>query len=455
MEKKRNLIAEVKGQLNGLRNKNRQLNVIIGVDVDNYNLKIMRVEGHDIASAKVDFIPVEQELVVRGEWARIMTETLPEYIEAQNFATTFAVWLVLPDRTVGTDVLTIPTLNKSKMATALETQMSELYRFYSGYKFNKLLLTSNKTNSTFEICMVNKELLNSVYKALSECKLYVRNCTYAASCAVNAVFALRPKNRKASFLFLDIKADTAKYSVCVGGITVGWKSLPFGYNILLSEKVLVEGNLYNNDIAQIAVLNAVEKAKQKKLTVLDEEDDAAIIEEEAISVNELTAAPENLSEEALEQARHAAEGPEEELRSADAQAAAAEVRQAESASGAIVQAPRQKTYVRKTKKLPAFMQRPVPETREGIAAENFRIFVKYALLLKQQNEQSGYLAAPQYVLVNMPAEYGYLIERINAEDSGLEFRWFDPAREDNTQLTGNLDLYGALFMDNFNRQNNF
>ena len=66
MEKKRNLIAEVKGQLNGLRNKNRQLNVIIGVDVDNYNLKIMRVEGHDIASAKVDFIPVEQELVVRG-----------------------------------------------------------------------------------------------------------------------------------------------------------------------------------------------------------------------------------------------------------------------------------------------------------------------------------------------------------------------------------------------------
>ena len=75
--------------------------------------------------------------------------------------------------------------------------------------------------------------------------------------------------------------------------------------------------------------------------------------------------------------------------------------------------------------------------------------------MKQQNEQSGYLAAPQYVLVNMPAEYGYLIERVNAEDSGLEFRWFDPAREDNTQLTGNLDLYGALFMDNYNRQNNF
>ena len=34
------------------------------------------------------------------------------------------------------------------------------------------------------------------------------------------------------------------------------------------------------------------------------------------------------------------------------------------------------------------MQRPVPEPREGIAAENFRIFVKYALLLKQQNAQS-------------------------------------------------------------------
>ena len=422
----------------------RQLNVIIGMDVDNYNLKVMRIEGHDVAGAKVDYIPVEQELVVRGKWAEIMSQTLPEYIRAQNFAATYAVWLVLPDRTVGADVLTIPTLSRSKMSAALETQMSELYRFYSGYKYNTMLMTSNKTNSTYGIAMVNKELLNSIYKALSECKLYVKNCTYAASCALNAVFALRPRTRKASFLFLDVKADTARYSVCSGGVTVGWKSLPFGYNILRSEKVLVEGNLYNNDIAQIAVLNAVEKAKQKKLTVLDE-DDSDLIEENAITVNELTASPEELSGEELEQARQDAvsEG------SAEAGVSLPETKES------ALSAPRQKTYARRTKKLPAFMQRPVPETREGIAAENFRIFVKHALLLKQQNEQAGYVAVPQFVLVNLPAEYAYVVEAANAEDSGVEFRCFDPSKENNAQLTDNLDLYGALFMDNFNRQNNF
>ena len=66
------------------------------------------------------------------------------------------------------------------------------------------------------------------------------------------------------------------------------------------------------------------------------------------------------------------------------------------------------------------------------------------------------MPVPQYVLVNMPEEYAFVIDEINKEeDNGIPFRYFDPAKENNVQLTSNLDLYGALFMSSFNKTHNF
>ncbi|MBO7377994.1 MAG: hypothetical protein J6U35_03870, partial [Clostridia bacterium] len=116
--------------------------------------------------------------------------------------------------------------------------------------------------------------------------------------------------------------------------------------------------------------------------------------------------------------------------------------------------PKVKAYQRKIKKLPAYMQRPVPETQEMINVENFRLFVKHVMLMKMQIEQAAVYEAPESALVNMPGDSGYIIHETNKENDGFEFRYFEPQKEDNVELTEHLDLFGALYMEQFNKNNN-
>ena len=459
---------------------------------------------------------VNQDYFIRGEWEKILAEGLPEYMSKQSFDQSFAVHLVLPDGVIGADVFNVPTLQRAKMETALETSLKDLYYFYNDYKFNKTIVSSNKTNTTFEVIMASKSLLNRVYKALGELKLYVKNATFAANATVNAALALRPKNKKQSFIMLDISPESARVIAVSGGQTVGWKQLKFGYNVLANEKVMIENNIVFNDIAQIAVINATEKAKKKKMTeqVEEDEDDAAIIEENALVVNEIDKHSEEinkidnsdlanvidsaeairaekdknavLSENANANGAVITENSAENANatdnsSADTSAnntsavnssagnaeAAATSTEAKPETAAQEVKPeakpevkpepvKVKAYQRKIKKLPAYMQRPVPETLEGVRVENFRLFVKHVMLMKMQIEQGGIYTVPQYALVNMPKDYAYIIDETNKEDddNGFEFRFFEPEKEDNVELSEHLDLFGALFMSQFNKNNN-
>lgn len=489
----------------------KQLNLIIGFDTINYNLKIMRVLSRDTHSVKVDFVSVNQDYFIRGEWEKILAEGLPEYMSKQSFDQSFAVHLVLPDGVIGADVFNVPTLQRAKMETALETSLKDLYFFYNDYKFNKTIVSSNKTNTTFEVIMASKSLLNRVYKSLNELKLYVKNATFAANATVNAALALRPKNKKQSFIMLDVSPESARVIAVSGGQTVGWKQLKFGYNVFAYEKVMIENNIVFNDIAQIAVINATEKAKKKKMTeqIEEDEDDAAIIEENALVVNEIDKHSEEinkidnsdlanvidsaeairaekdknavLSETANASGAVITENSAENANatnnssantsdngSAEAAATSTEAKPETAAQEAKPEAKPEvkpevkpepvkvKAYQRKIKKLPAYMQRPVPETLEGVRVENFRLFVKHVMLMKMQIEQGGIYTVPQYALVNMPKDYAYIIDETNKEDddNGFEFRFFEPEKEDNVELSEHLDLFGALFMNQFNKNNN-
>ena len=92
------------------------------------------------------------------------------------------------------------------------------------------------------------------------------------------------------------------------------------------------------------------------------------------------------------------------------------------------------------------MQRPVPQTKEEIANENFRTFVKWALTLIDSNQKLTAFGAPKFVAVNVPKEMSFLINHVNEEESenGLPFVRFDGA-DGNETLARNLDLFGGLY----------
>ena len=108
------------------------------------------------------------------------------------------------------------------------------------------------------------------------------------------------------------------------------------------------------------------------------------------------------------------------------------------------------------RKLPKFMQRPIPETEEQIACENFRVFIKWALTLISSNEKITDLGMPEFVCVNIPENLAFLLAYANEEreESGIEFRAIRDTHIDPAVLS-NLELYGGFYPKNIHPSNKF
>ena len=264
-----------------------------------------------------------------------------------------------------------------------------------------------------------------------------------------------------------MKEDTSKIVLCAKGKTAGFFSLPYGSNMLRSENVVNEFSLYSDDVAELAIINAQEKARAKQLTTSFGE----------INMNEAMDLTQNSSE-----TENTADGAREDgLSALDAVSEGTKEEEMLDENGFIVYKKpglsdddddeetvnredfaaaerKQKIYVKKApKKLPKFMQRPIPETQEETEVENFRIFTKRILLALRACKASNMFFDAEFALLNMPREFGFITERINEEKdkNGIEFRNFLTDSDTNTDLIQNLELYGGLFLTNFNKSQNF
>ena len=101
------------------------------------------------------------------------------------------------------------------------------------------------------------------------------------------------------------------------------------------------------------------------------------------------------------------------------------------------------------------MMREEPTDHNGVIYENFRLFIKHALLMKMQIESGVHYSAPTQVVVNLPKDYAFVIDEANKEGNGIEFKLFEPNKECDVSLTENLDMFGAVVMNAYNKRNNF
>ena len=280
------------------------------------------------------------------------------------------VTVVLPDNAVMIDTVRIPTIKGSSQTNkALDTALGGLYRNYSDLHVIAHVADQNRQYTTFSIAAVQKHIVTSIYAACSENKLLVDTLTFASSATIGTATMLHPKLKTASYLFLDIKDVYSRFVFVAGGKTVGYYTLPFGLEFLGRPKVTPEDMLFDHSYAELAVLNAKEKAKSKKLTIMAAAEGADYSKEVADTEPDSASAEAADSDEDVEDA----EDLEQEETAEETDPAAPESMPLQI---------NQKIFVKKSpRKLPKFMQRELPETEEGIACENFRIFIKWALTL--------------------------------------------------------------------------
>ena len=357
-------------------------------------------------------------------------EIINEFVAETPSESIRKISLILPDNAVAVDTVNVPTMRK-KAATdnALGLALGEIYRNSADLKIMNHLAAQNKQYTTYSVAAIQKRILTGIYSVCAENKMLVETTTFAASSTIGAVASLNPKLKNATYLFLDIKDTFSRFVFVVNGRAVGYYTLPFGLEFLDGQKYIQEDMLFDHTMAELTVINAREKAKSKKLTVLAEQsDDDADLE---------------VSDEAPVQAAPTTEDDADLLDEELDQEAAAETAEAIADQRPV----NQKVLAKKTpRRLPKFMQRPIPETPEQIVNENFRVFVKWALSLLISNEKILTLGAPEFVCVNIPAHLSYAIDFVNEEkeENGIEFRALN-ANDATAEVLANLEFYGGFF----------
>ncbi len=342
------------------------------------------------------------------------------------------VTVILPDNAVFTDTVRIPTMKGiGQTKNMLDITLGGLYRNYKDLRIVSHVAAQNKQYSTFAIAGVQKNIISSIYAACSENKLLVDTLTYTSSASVGGAVLINSKLKNSSYLFLDIKDVYSRFVFVSNGKTVGFYTLPFGLEFLRRPRVTQEDMLFDHSYAELAVLNARERAKSKRLTVMalsgETSDSAANIE----------------GEEPTETAQKLITDVDE---AQDIETVAEEGAETETVETVIPQV-NQKIFTRKSpRKLPKFMQREIPETADGIAYENFRVFVKWALTLLNGNERLTELGKPEFVCVNLPSDLVSVLDMANqeSEESGISFIRLTGSDED-AEVLSNLELYGGLF----------
>lgn len=325
------------------------------------------------------------------------------------------VSIVLPDHIVLMDTINVPTLGRKATDSSLEVAISAMYKNKKELFYRTYPLAQNKQFATFGLVGIRKEILGKLGEVCAANQISIQNVTFAANAMACGAMTLNQKLKSGTFLLLDIKEMSARFAFVNKGRVIGAYRLPFGDAILYKSRLVSEDLLFDHSSGELLVLNAIEKAKAKQLTMMGEE---------------VLADPDAMPEQEQD-------GEEDELFVGGV-----------SANG-------KKT----ARKLPKFMQRELPTDREGFVYENFRIFLKWTLDVLASNPSITSLGAIDTVYINMAKEYNFLFSRLNAEkaENGVAF---EPLLAGNgySEFAGDareLELFGGLQLKQLGKLNNF
>ncbi len=330
------------------------------------------------------------------------------------------VTVILPDNAVCVNTVNVPNINRRKNEEAVNATINGLYKNLSQLTVNKFLATQSKQLATYSLTAINNKTVRKITQSFTEGGLVPNGITFYSNALINAIGALSQQLKSESYLYLDLKLESSTFVFVANGRATGFFPLPFGYSNLIKPKLVQEDMLFEHSVAELAVLNSKEKAKAKQLTTMsndeneeDSEDsalDAMFGEEEGTTPDPTSSAPVNIKSLPKKQPR----------------------------------------------KLPKFMQRPIPNNDDDIAYENFRIFVKWALNLIASNDKLIMQGNPKAVYVNMPNELDFLYDKVNFEsaENGIEFLPFDK-NGISEKIISSLELYGGLYSSQMNKTNTF
>ncbi len=386
--------------------------VVVAVDMRRQVLHYYTMLGDDRASISHRVKNYKAKGLDEDFFAKLK-DALAAFVEEAPFEDVQKAVVVLPDETVALDCLRLPNMRNPKhLQSAVNVKLSEIYANRAELKVLAVLADKNRQFCTYNVAAMQRKILENVSAACSEQRLLAETVTYASAATAVAVGVLAPKYKAETYVFLDIKDVYSRFIFVSGGKAVGFFTLPFGLEFLSAKKCKQEDMLFDHRYAELVVVNAKERAKSKKLSILAETSDLA-----QQQIRKLQDDSDDFYGD--EKTQKSEQTAQKELKVLGK---------------------------KQPRKLPQFMLRPTPTDANGVVQENFRIFVKWALSLIQNNALLTAPNAPKCVLVNLPQAFDHVFEKLAEEETetGLPFIRFDGADND-ADLANHLELFGGLY----------
>ena len=362
-------------------------NFVISIDGDLQSIHFFSID------AKAKTFSHEVEVYKSEAFTEDFFEMLKNVVKLHRGKKSGKAVLLLPDSVFFTDTIVVPSVQKA-ISASVDLTIETLYKNASELKINTAPLFQDKNTSTYSLVGVRKELLLKTIGALGEGGVSVAGVTFYSNAVVNGAAAVNPKLKNASYLLMDVKEKATGFSLVVGGKTLGFYNIPFGYRILSDSELNFEPDLFDHTATELLVLNAKERAKRKRLTVLDE--------------------------------------TEEEGEEVDAD----------------------KKEGKKGSKLPKSLLRPAPTDADGFVYENFRVLAKWAIEVIVGNQELLSGVDLKNVYVNLPEKYSAVFDKLSSENENSKYTFLklNGAEE---RVLNNLGLYGGAYVKKFNKINNF
>ena len=307
--------------------------VVVAVDMRRQVLHYYTMLGDDRASISHRVKNYKAKGLEEDFFAK-MKDALAAFVAEEPFEETQKAVVVMPDETVALDCLRLPNMRNPKhLQNAVNVKLSEIYKNRAELKLLAVLADKNRQFCTYNVAAMQRSILDSVTAVCAEQHLIAEPVTYASASTAVAVGVLAPQYKTATYLFLDIKDVYSRFIFVSAGKTVGFFTLPFGLEFLSAKKCKQEDMLFDHRYAELVVINAKERAKSKKLSILAETSDLASMQIRSLQEEED-------SEETLKKGK-ADKGTQQDI----------------------------KVLAKKTpRKLPQFMLRPTPTDAEGTTA---------------------------------------------------------------------------------------
>ncbi len=398
--------------------KKNEFNTVVSIETTTKTIRFSSMVGKDNKTLKVDTKQYKTR-PFDEEFFAFFSKNLQEFAGKNPVEQSNKITIVVPDYLILSDLFSVPTMKKKNMDNALKMIIQNTYMNHEELNIKHMIFEKNQQYITYYTTLMRKEIIAKFNEACAVNKMVAHHITFASNATINAINMTNAKSTKANYALLDIKDVFSKLIFVSRGRTVGAQELSFGKSTVNSPKLIPEDLLFDYSVADLAVLNAKEKAKAKQLT--------AMANDEEVSERPL---------EDMEEGQNA--------ESAFSSATASSTAQAPKVLGPKV-----------ARKLPKFMQRPLPTTPEETLYENFRHFVKWVLIMLEANSRTTNVKFEK-VFVNLPIDYRDLIERVNEEQEENKVKFVLLENKDFTDdMLNNLELYGGYFAKQFNTINNF